>query len=128
MNQNQSPKGKVLLHGSGIGGVTESDVRRRALELAGINGLPVSEKFLAQARRELTGEDLPSTTTEDIEATAAITRDPSEPPSDSGHRVEDIGEPDEQEELELLTEEGVEEAQHEQMIAAQRQARHDDKK
>jgi hypothetical protein len=107
------------------------DIKRRARELASINGIPptvLSEKYLLQARRELAGENLPPTSGEDIEAVGAMTRDPSDPLSISGHQIPTLEDPDGQQDLERLTEEGVEEAQHEQMIAARRRARHEDKK
>lgn len=131
MNKNQSTYGKVLLHGKGTGSITEKDIERRARELASLNGYPFIsvfiEKYLAQARRELTGEDLPPTTDETIEARGAITRDPSEPLAQTGHQIPDLEDPDDQTNLERLTEEGIEEAQHEQMLAAQRRARKEDK-
>jgi hypothetical protein len=130
MNKNQPTQAKILLHGKGVGDITEQDIRRRARELASINGVPpkvVSEEYLALARRELRGENLPAVTTEDSEAVGAMTRDPSEPPSISGRQIPDIEEPDGQEDRERLTEEGVEEAQHEQMLAARRREKHEDK-
>jgi len=131
MNKNQSTYGKVLLHGKGTGGITEKDVERRARELATINGFPLtmafSEKYLAQARRELAGEDLPPTTSEEEEVRGAMTRDPSEPLSQTGHQVTGLEQPDEQNGLEHLTEEGVEEAQHEQMLEARKRDRREDR-
>ena len=131
MNKNQSTYGKVLLNGKGAGGITEKDIERRARELASLNGDPLTmafaEEYLAQARRELAGENLPLTTNESNEARGAITRDPSEPISQTGRQVPDLEEPDGQMDLEHLTEEGVEEAQHEQMLAARKRARREDK-
>lgn len=130
MNKNQSPKGKVLLHGKGIGAVTNDDIERRARELAALAGHPAqpefTEQFRAQAHRELSGENLSSTTDEADEIPNAISRDPSEPVAQFGHQVPDIDEPNEQTILENLTEEGVEEAQHEQMLAARKRARQED--
>ncbi|MFT3781989.1 MAG: hypothetical protein QM790_08225 [Nibricoccus sp.] len=127
---NQSPQAKILLHGAGVGGVTDKDILQRARELAAIDGdssPEVSDTYIERARQELTGQSLPPTTGEDSEALGAMTRDPSEPISDSGHRVPETEVPDEQQDLERLTEEGVEEAQHEQMIAARRRERREDR-
>ncbi len=130
MNTKKNTAGKILLHGTGAGGITEKDVERRARELASINGRSESDpsrKDVAQAKRELTGEDLPPTTDDDSDASIRLTRDPSEPPSDPGHQTPDIEDPDEQTTVERLTEEGVEEAQHEQMLAAQRRDRRENR-
>ncbi|MFT3867535.1 MAG: hypothetical protein QM715_03445 [Nibricoccus sp.] len=130
MNKKQPPKGKVLLHGKGIGAVTKSDIERRARELAALAGHPAqpefTEKYLAQAKRELSGENLPPTTDEADEIPQAISRDPSEPVAQFGHQVPDMEEPNEQTTLENLAEEGVEEAQHEQMLAARKRAQQED--
>ena len=69
------------------------------------------------------GTDLPATSMEDEQAGAAMSRDPSEPISVSGHEVPLREGPDEEKAVERLALEGVEEAQHEQMLAARRQAR-----
>jgi hypothetical protein len=130
MNKNRPTQAKILLHGKGVGSISERDVERRARELASINGVPpkvISEEFIVQARRELRGEDLPPSSTEDSESIGGLTRNPSEPPSDPGHKIPDIEEPDGQQDQELLAEEGVEEAQHDQMLAARRREKHQDK-
>ena len=48
----------------------------------------------------------------------AITRDPSEPASVSGHQTPSHAEADADDMIERLAVEGVEEAQHDQMVAA----------
>jgi hypothetical protein len=132
MKTNQSTYGKILLHGMGTGGITEKDIERRARELAFINGVPFTmafaDKYFAQARQELTGGNLPPTTSEANEAMGAMTRDPSEPLTQTGHQVPDLEEPDGQTDQEHLAEEGVEEAQHEQMLEARRRARKVDRR
>jgi len=122
-------RSKVIIHGRGAGGITERDIERRAHELASINGRPpraVTARDFLEARRELAGEDLPPTIADDAEGRGALSRDPSEPPSEFGHKVPDLEGIDEQQAAESLAEEGVEEAQHEQMLAARRQARRQD--
>jgi hypothetical protein len=123
-------QGKILLHGAGTGGITDADIERRARELAAIDGRTGAEptkRDLARARRELAGTNLPATTGDDAESEISFSRDPSEPPTDRGHQVPDDEGVDEQKAVERLTEEGVEEAQHEQMLAARRRQRHADK-
>ncbi|HVU25799.1 MAG TPA: hypothetical protein VHE13_16835 [Opitutus sp.] len=122
-------KARILLHGAAAGEITAREIERRARELAAIRGQTAAEpdaKDFAQARRELSGGDLPPAPNEDPEARAAITRDPSEPPGFYGHKVEETGTRDEQADAERLAEEGVEEAQHDQMLAARRKARRDE--
>jgi hypothetical protein len=113
---------KILLHDQGTGDLTQDDVEKRAREIAVINGRApeaVSETDRAEAWAELTGELLPATSGSDQDATGSLSRDPSEPISDSGHEVV-TSEPadDETDARERLATEGVEEAQHDQMLAA----------
>jgi hypothetical protein len=123
-------RGKILVHGTGSGGITDADVERRARELAVIDGHNPAELTagdFARARAELTGANLPPTTGDDAESEIALTRDPSEPPSNTGRQIPDHEGADEQKAVERLTEEGVEEAQHEQMLAARRSERRADR-
>lgn len=119
-----------MVHGKGMGGIDDSDVERRANQLASLAGraVPTGEDF-AQAKSELLGKTLPGAVTEDSPTIArGVTRDPSEPPSDPGRQVPERAAPDEETSAERLVEEGVEEAQHDQMIAAQRKQHHDERK
>jgi len=113
---------RILLHDQGTGDLTQDDVEKRAREIAVIGGRApegVSETDRAEAWAELTGELLPGTSGSDKDATGSLSRDPSEPLSDSGHEVV-TAEPadDETDARERLATEGVEEAQHDQMLAA----------
>jgi hypothetical protein len=131
MNINDPTIGKVLLHGKGAGGVTPADIERRARELADIDGRSggeITKTDLAQARAELIGTLLPATSSDDAEANVGLSRDPSEPPSATRHEVPSLEAPDEGKEAERLTLEGVDEAQHDQMIAARRRARKEDRR
>ncbi len=119
MSGNHSGDGKILQHGVGLGVATPELVRRRARELAVINGRDPDDYTDAdwqRAKRELHGghdflhgEDAP----ESSEMALAEEND---------HRVdsrtleapENLGE-------ELFAE-GMDEAVHEQMLAARRQA------
>ncbi|HYP17707.1 MAG TPA: hypothetical protein VEQ65_10895, partial [Opitutus sp.] len=103
-----------------------ADIERRARELADIDGRSGAEltpDYLERARAELLGLSFLKTTVEDETATAAISRDPSEPRSISGREIEPHEGPDEEKAIERAVMEGVEEAQHEQMLAARRRER-----
>ena len=126
MNINEPTKGRILIHGRGAGGVSSADIERRARELADIDGrsgAEITEADLARAEAELMGRVLPATSVEDEEADAALTRDPSEPISVNGHEIPLREGADEEKAVERLALEGVEEAQHEQMLAARRRSR-----
>ncbi len=117
-----------MVHGNGTGGVNEADIERRADELASLAGRSRSREDLSRARRELLGQTLPPGITEnDPPATGAVTRDPSEPPSNPGHQIPEREPADEETASERLVEEGVEEAQHDQMIASRRNDRREDR-
>lgn len=119
--------GKIIVHGKGTGDLNDDDVERRAKEIAIIRGRDaeqVTEEDRAEAWAELDGQLLPGTTGSDRNSSGGLSRDPSEPISDSGHEVVTEGpEEDETEARERLATEGVEEAQHDQMLAA-RQREH----
>lgn len=118
----KTPQTKILLHGQGTGDLTNDDVEKRAGEIAVIRGgstEKLSENDRAEAWAELNDELLPGTTGSDKDAVGGLSRDPSEPLSDPGHEVV-TAEPadDETDARERLATEGVEEAQHDQMLAA----------
>lgn len=121
MNINEPTSGRVLRHGHGAGTISKADIERRARELAtidGRSGADITADDLARARNELLGRNLPGTTVEDAEGNAGITRDPSEPASIGGHAAPLREGQDEEKSVERLALEGVEEAQHDQMLAA----------
>lgn len=127
MNLSNDPtSGRMLVHGKGTGGISRADIERRARELADIDGrsgAAITDDDIARARAELLGLTLPATKAAEDESTTGLTRDPSEPPSTSGHETRTLEGADEERAVERLALEGVEEAQHEQMIAARRRAR-----
>jgi hypothetical protein len=117
---------RVLLRGVEAGGITRADIERRASELALIRTgrEEFSDADLAAAARELAGEYTPAATTEDDNSETAVARDPGEPRSIPGHQVaENPATPDENTAPERLALQGVEEAQHDQMVAARRPRR-----
>lgn len=110
---------KIELSGNGLGVASLADVEQRARELALIAGrAEVTDEDRQQARDEFQDRDLPATINEDADSMQSMSRDPSDPLSDRGRQVPEYGGEDEKAGLERLALEGVEEAQHEQMLEA----------
>ena len=82
--------------------------------------------ILLGQRRNSWALRLPATSIEDENAESGISRDPSEPASVNGHEIPLQEGPDEETAVERLALEGVEEAQHEQMLASRRLERRRD--
>jgi len=120
MKTNPVAKGKVLPAQPNNAG--ETRLEQRARELAEIRGAGhrYTEEDIAQARRELSGDSLPLASPEEAVAETGLARDPADPPSDRGHHVEDMPADDEQDAAARMAEEGVDEAQHDLMLAARR--------
>jgi hypothetical protein len=105
------------LHGKGLGGYTQADLERRARELALIeNRTEPNDVDRARALAEFNDRTLPDAVTEDADTMQSMSRDPSDPLTDRGHQAPEYGGDDENTALEHLALEGVEEAQHEQMV------------
>lgn len=122
----QPPSGKLLLRGAGAGALTEEDVELRAREIAHIAGRSrLRDEDREQARAELRNELLPATTLDDADGIRGVARDPSEPPARRGHQTPNVGTHDPRRDVERIVLEGVEEAQHEQMLADRRRRRTD---
>jgi hypothetical protein len=110
---------KVEVHGKGVGGFSAGDVERRAQELAVIdNRAETTDEDRARALEELRDRHLPDAVNEDADTMQSMSRDPSDPMVDRGRQVPEYGGDDEKAALERLALEGVEEAQHEQMLEA----------
>jgi hypothetical protein len=116
----------LIIHSSGIGTVTRKMVRERSVELAIINGRSeqqVSKADWDQAKRELTGgpEEDPNQGMLDL-APESERWDPL--PGSAGHIIpvpSDDGEGDDGKSVgERLVEQGVNEAEHDQMLQAAR--------
>lgn len=108
---------KLEVRGKGTGGFSEADVQRRAKELALIeNRAQPNESDRARALAEFRDRNLPDAVNEDADSMQSLSRDPSEPLSDRGHQAPEYGTDDEKAALEKMALEGVEEAQHEQMV------------
>ena len=126
MRKNPLNKGIIMENAAGIGTVTSEMVEARARELAAINGRPSSEPSetdYQQAKRELTGE---AETDPEEESSESIPDsegwDPV--PGSTGRQVADsLGEDEDAEgrsEAAQMFEEGVTEAEHDQMREASR--------
>ena len=128
MKTNPLKKGEVMINSAGIGTVTRKMVRKRAAELtrlAGRSAREVSKSDLATARRELTGEPELDPKQAALEAAPESERwDPV--PGSQGRKVPVSPGEDEDDEgrsdNERLVEEGVEEAELDQMDQATRPA------
>ena len=126
MRKNPLNKGIIMENAAGIGTVTSEMVEARARELAAINGRPSSEPSEAdyqQAKRELTGEaemDPQEESSEPIPESEGW-----DPVSGSAGRqaADSLGEDEDAEgrsESAQVFEEGVTEAEHDQMRQASR--------
>jgi hypothetical protein len=126
MKKNPLNKGVLTENGSGIGTVTRDMVEARASKLATIAGripLEPSEADYEQAKRELTGDpemDVQGTALESIPESGRW--DPV-PGSMGCHTPESFSEDEDSEgrsESAQLVEEGIREAEHDQMFQAAR--------
>ncbi len=126
MKKNPLNKGIVMENAIGIGTVTPQMVEARARELAAINGHRSSEPSEAdyqQAKRELTGE--PEMDPQQESRESILESDGWDPvPGSTGRQAaESLGEDEDAEgrsESAQLFEEGVSEAEHDQMLRAAR--------
>lgn len=113
----RDPLQKVELRGQGVGGFSRADVERRATELALIaNRTEPNDEDRTRALAEFRDNDLPDAVNEDADSMRSMSRDPSDPMVDRGRQVPEYGGDDEKAALERLALEGVEEAQHDQMV------------
>jgi len=116
--------GVLAENSAGIGTVTRKMVRERAVELAIINGRSAREMSKSdreQAQRELTGE--PDTDPKQVALESAPESERWDPvPGSTGHKVPEAPSADEDEDgrsdNERLVEEGIADAEHDQMRQA----------
>jgi hypothetical protein len=125
MKRDQIEDGRMTDHTAGLGTVTEAMVRQRAREIALINGREESQVLdsdLDQARRELQGQErlYPSPTAAE---SLPESKRWSAVASSAGHKTRTVRVSDEQTVAEKLVEEGVAEAEHEQLVEATRAER-----
>lgn len=133
MEKNPLNKGVITENFTGIGPVTRSMVHARARELALIAGRPpphVAQADYEQAKRELAGEPVIDPREASLESIPESERwDPV--PGSAGHQAPESASEDEDDEgrseSEQLAEEGVGEAEHDQMVQAARAAAKNDR-
>ena len=121
MNDNSHPAGKISVHGNGFGAPSPDEVEKRAREIALIAERDPDEFTDAdwdQARRELLGAQ-DSSAPEETEANADVVEEWNVVASSAGHRAP---RPEDEESVgEQLVEEGVQEAEHDQMVEARKE-------
>jgi len=132
MRRNPLNKGIIMENADGIGTVTPAMVEARARELAAINGRPSSEPSetdYQQAKRELTGE-AETDPQEEISESIPDSEGWDPVPGSTGRQAADsLGEDEDAEgrsESAQMFEEGVTEAEHDQMRQASRADRESD--
>ena len=128
MKTNPLKEGALTENSAGIGTVNRKMVRKRAIELAVINGRSaqeVSRSDWEQAKRELTGDSDPDLNEAALESAPESVRwDPV--PGSTGHKVPVASGDDEDDEgrsdNERLVDEGIAGAEHDQTRQAARAA------
>ena len=126
MRKNPLNKGVIMENAAGIGTVTSEMIEARAQELAAINGHPSSEPSEAdyqQAKRELTGESEMDPQEESSDSIPESADWDPVPGSTGRQAAESLGEDEDAEgrsESAQMFEEGVSEAEHDQMRQASR--------
>jgi hypothetical protein len=124
MRKNPLNKGIIMENAGGIGTVTPAMVEARARELALINGHGSSgptEVDYQQAKRELTGEEEIDPQEENVESLPESEDWDPVPGSTGRQAAESLGEDEDAEgrsEAAQMFEEGVNEAEHDQMRRA----------
>jgi len=109
---------KIINHAGGMGVATVEDVRQRALELAKIDGrteMQHTDTYWAQAQYELHGGH--DTNHSDDEVSTLLVG-PDMVAGSLGHHVPNYSADESEFAAEELYKEGMEEAEHEQMLAA----------
>lgn len=111
---------KIIQHAEGLGTPSADTVRRRARELATINGhAEYSEEDWRDAKRELHGGHELSDTNGEKEMSALVSEHDMVMGS-LGHRTETMFPDDNENIVEELIAEGMDEAVHEQMLESRR--------
>lgn len=112
---------KIVNHDGGLGAPTPEIIRQRARELASINGhAEYNEEDWRQAKRELHGGHPEQNGEYDEMAESSSLGDPAV--GSVGHRVEPLRDDQDEHVVEELYAEGMDEAEHDQMLQASRQA------
>jgi hypothetical protein len=133
MRRNPLNKGIIMENADGIGTVTPAMVEARARELARINGRDSSKPTKAdyqQAKRELTGEEEIDPQEENLGSVPESENWDPVPGSTGLQAADSLGEDEDAEgrsEAAQMYEEGINEAEHDQMLrAAEEEQERDD--
>lgn len=128
MKNNPLIRGIIEENAAGVGEISSEMIEARAKEIAIIAGHPMNKEDFSQALRELTGGS-------DIDAKQAMLESVSEDerwdpvPGSTGHQAPEMitdGEDDDGlSQTAQLYEEGVREAEHDQMLKAAKAAKND---
>jgi hypothetical protein len=124
MRRNPLNKGIIMENADGIGTVTSAMIEARARELASINGHDPSKPTDAdyqQAKRELTGEEEIDPQEENLESVPESEAWDPVPGSTGRQAADSLGEDEDAEgrsEAAQMYEEGIDEAEHDQMLQA----------
>ena len=122
MSAHHPQSAKIMQHAEGLGAPNADQVRRRAEELAFLNGHgEFTDEDWREAKRELHGGHNHTNSEEEAEMVALVSEHDMVV-TDLGHHVENMGMEDADNVVEELIAEGMDEAVHEQMLAA----RHED--
>ncbi len=121
MSSMRPTSAKITQHSEGLGAPTSDTVRKRAAEIATINGRSeFSEEDWREAKRELHGGHELNDTNGDFEMSALFSEHDMVIGS-MGHHSENMRLEDNENVLEELIAEGMDEAVHEQMLASRRE-------
>jgi hypothetical protein len=117
---------KIIQHSEGMGVPDAETVRKRAQELALINGRETySEEDWREAKRELHGGHELNDTNGEMDM-AALVSEHDMISTSVGHHVENVRPDDQDNVAEELIAEGMDEAVHEQMLASRREDAEDE--
>lgn len=117
---NEIPAPRIEIHGKGVGEFSEADLHQRAVEIAQMDGR--SEATLAdrmRAKDELFTVRAPEAP--EVDSITAEIQEWDESPASLGHMTPRVLPEDEISATEILTEEGLEEADRDQRLSAPRE-------
>jgi hypothetical protein len=121
MSKMRPATGKILCHSEGMGSPDVGLIRTRAEELALINGHAVyTESDWQQAKNELHGRHHLDDDLSEETGVATMVSGADMVASDYGHHTPKLGMEDDGNAIEELWREGMDEAEHERMLAASR--------
>ena len=118
---------KIIQHSEGLGAPNSETVRKRAQEIAIINGhREFSDEDWREAKRELHGGHEVNDTNGDMDMNSLVSEHDMVVGS-VGHHAENMRLDDNENVLEELIAEGMDEAVHEQMLASRRAEAEEDR-